>query len=58
MPPNWEFEVYKLIAQLGGALLIARLTVYWALSRFKSEKLWERQSAALSEVLQAVTELD
>ena len=58
MPENWQFEIVKLALQLGGALLIARMAVRWALARYKSEKLWERQTLALAEVLQAVTELD
>jgi hypothetical protein len=35
------WEVIKLIIQFIGALLIARLTVQWAMGRFKSEKNWD-----------------
>lgn len=52
------WEVIKLIVQFSGALIIARLTVYWALSRFKSEKGWERQTTAFAEVISVLREFD
>lgn len=51
-------EGLKMLVQLGGALLIARLTVYWALRRFKSERAWERQSTALADLFHALSEID
>ncbi|WP_156460504.1 hypothetical protein [Devosia sp. Root635] len=50
-------ETAKLIAQLGGALLIAWLTVRWALGRYKSEKMWEREAAAMFDVLGAIADM-
>jgi hypothetical protein len=56
---TWAFwgEVAKLVAQLGGALLIAWLTVRWALGRYKSEKMWERRTTALFDLLTAISEV-
>lgn len=51
-------EVAKLTAQLGGALLIAWLTVRWALKRYKTEKLWDRETEALVTVLAAIGDLE
>ena len=51
------WDVIKLIVQFAGALLIAWLAVRWALGRFKSEKAWERETAALAEVLSALREM-
>jgi uncharacterized protein YeeX (DUF496 family) len=50
-------EVAKLVAQLGGALVIAWLTVRWALRRYKSEKMWERESVAMFDVLGAIADM-
>lgn len=49
-------EAIKLAAQLGGALVIARLTVGWALHRYKSEKAWEREVAAFTNLISALSE--
>ena len=60
MSVNWESvlaESAKMAAQLGGALIIARLTVTWALSRYKGEKMWERRTTALADVLSAMREM-
>lgn len=57
MPKDWWFEIGKLVLQLGGGLAVARLTVSWALRRYKSEKMWERQSQALGDVVFAVQEM-
>ena len=51
------FEAVKLIAQFGGAIVVARLTVRWALSRYKSEKVWERQLVAYSDAISGISEL-
>jgi hypothetical protein len=51
------WDVLKLIVQFAGALLIAWLAVRWALGRFKSEKAWERETAALADVLSALREM-
>jgi hypothetical protein len=50
------WEVIKLIVQFAGALIIARLTVQWALGRFKTEKSWERQTTAFAEILASLRE--
>jgi len=50
-------ELIKLGLQFAGALAIARLTVTWALSRFKTEKAWERKIASMAEVLSALREM-
>jgi len=58
--PQWgtiTFEVVKLGAQFGGALVVAKLAVNWALRRYKSEKIWERQLAAFSDSVSALAHL-
>jgi|GEM_PF-2873025 len=50
-------EIVKLLLQMGGALIVARLTVFWALRRYKSEKAWERQHDTLTTAVQAISEL-
>jgi hypothetical protein len=50
-------ELAKLIIQIIGALLIAKLTVNWALDRFKSEKFWERRLSAYGEIISSLTEI-
>jgi hypothetical protein len=50
-------ELIKLGLQFIGALIVARLTVTWALSRFKFEKAWERKTAALADVLSAMRDM-
>lgn len=52
------FEIAKLILQLAGAALVAWLTVKLALSRFKTEKSWERRLSAYTDVLSALSEMD
>jgi hypothetical protein len=52
------WEVIKLIVQFVGALMLAWLTVEWALRRFKSEKMWERRTTALADVLTALRDMD
>lgn len=57
---TWQeiaWEVVKLVAQALTALAVARLAVRWALSRFKQEKVWERQLAAQSDILVALAEM-
>lgn len=51
------WEVVKLAGQALTALVVARLAVRWALSRFKQEKVWERQLAAQSDILVALAEM-
>jgi hypothetical protein len=63
MPPfllEWDFweDLTKMALQFAGASGIAALTVRWALSRYKAEKLWERETAAYLSVLEAINELD
>lgn len=52
----WWHELIRLAAQFAAGLIVAWLTVRWALSRFKSEKRWERQASALIDVLNAIDE--
>ncbi len=56
-PSDWAFELIKLIAQLGGALLIAWLAVRWALQRYKKEKSWEKRLQAYTDVILAIGEM-
>lgn len=51
------FEAVKLALQFLGALAIARLTVTWALRRYKAEKSWERRLAAYVDVVTAIGEM-
>lgn len=51
-------ELPKLLAQLGGAILVAWLAVGWALKRFKAEKIWERRMVAYIEALSAIGEME
>lgn len=57
-PTDFQKELLKLAIQFVGALFIAKLTVRWALARFKTEKMWERQTTALADVLSSLSELD
>lgn len=50
-------ESAKLAAQLVGAFWIARLTVQWALKRFKSEKLWEKQLALATDAVLTIRDM-
>ncbi|TAA61868.1 hypothetical protein [Shinella sp. JR1-6] len=50
-------ELLKSMLQLLGAALVAWLAVRWALARFKSERMWERQFSVLSDLLSAVFDL-
>lgn len=57
---TWEtaiWECVKLAAQAATALVIARLAVRWALSRFKQEKVWERRLTAQAEIIIALAEM-
>lgn len=51
------FEAAKLLAQLGGATVVAWLGVRWALGRYKSEKTWERRFAAFADILATLSEI-
>ncbi|MFC3097391.1 hypothetical protein [Alteraurantiacibacter palmitatis] len=51
------FEVLKLIAQLAGAAVVARLAVGWALKRYKSERMWDRRLAAYADLVDALSEI-
>src|SRR5690348_2043032 len=46
-----------MLMQLGGALIVAWVTVRWALRRYKSEKTWERRLAAYVEAAMAIGEM-
>lgn len=52
------FEAVKLALQFGGALFIAWRAVQWALSRYKSEKIWERRLAAYTDLLAALARMN
>ena len=51
-------EAVKLALQFSGALVIARLTVKWALGRYKSEKTWERRLSAYVDAIASVAEME
>ena len=57
LPEYWMFESIKLAAQLIGALVVSWLAVRWALSRYKSEKSWERRLSAYSDIVAALGEM-
>lgn len=50
-------ETLKLLIQLGGAYFIAKLTVGWALGRFRTEKAWEREVAVMVDLVRNLKEL-
>lgn len=47
-------ELARLSIQFLGAIAVARLTVSWALERFKSEKYWEKTFASYVELIELV----
>lgn len=49
-------QIVTLVAQFACALIIAKLAVNWALARYKSEKIWERQLAAYADVVSAIAD--
>lgn len=51
------FELIKLVLQFIGALGVARLTVRWALGRFKNEKLFEQKVLSYTKTLSAINEM-
>jgi len=51
------FEGLKLAVQAIVALGVARLTVVWALSRYKAEKVWERRLGAHADLVTALGEM-
>ncbi|MFG1375329.1 hypothetical protein [Xanthobacter autotrophicus] len=51
------FELIKLIIQFGGAFFIARVTVNWALYRFKSEKIWEKKILTYTDIISSLYEM-
>lgn len=51
-------DLLKIIVQLAGAIIVARLTVTWALGRHKNEKTWERKEAAFSDILNALMTME
>lgn len=57
VPDTWLFETIKLLAQLGGALLVAWLAVRWALRRYKREKAWEKQLQAYVDIMLALKDI-
>lgn len=57
LPAMWWLDLCKLALQFLGAVVVARLTVRWALGRHKTEKTWERQSDALASVIHSINEM-
>jgi hypothetical protein len=51
------WDILKLAIQGIGALIIARLTVRWAIDTFKSQKRWERDAATFANLLSALREM-
>jgi hypothetical protein len=55
------FELLKItvqfVATLGIGLCAARLTVLWALARYKSEKIWERRIGVYAELVESIGEM-
>ncbi|MEH6721959.1 MAG: hypothetical protein V7686_00385 [Qipengyuania sp.] len=54
---NLVFEILKLIVQLVGAMIVARLAVNWALDRYKREKVWDRRLSCYSDIVTAIAEM-
>ncbi len=54
---NLTFEIARLITQLVGALMVARLAVNWALDRYKKEKIWEKRLGSYADVVAALGEM-
>lgn len=54
-PQLWD--ALKLVVSFGGALLLAWLTVGWALKRFQREKTWERRFNAYVDAITAMSEM-
>ncbi|WP_205015218.1 hypothetical protein [Rhodoligotrophos appendicifer] len=52
------FEIAKLSIQAAVLVSVARLTVYWALNRYKREKNWEGQLKVYSDVIASLTALE
>ncbi|WP_281978558.1 hypothetical protein [Pseudorhizobium flavum] len=57
LPGFWLFEIGKLLAQIGAAAVVAWLGVRWALTRYKSERLWDRRLALYTELLTSITDM-
>lgn len=51
---NWTLEGVKLAGQLGGAALIAYITVRLALTRYKNEKMWEKRLGIYADLIEAL----
>ncbi|WP_288806372.1 hypothetical protein [uncultured Novosphingobium sp.] len=51
------FEAVKLIAQGIVAFVVAWQSVRWALSRYQSEKIWEKRLSAYADLVAAVSEM-
>jgi len=50
-------ELIKIFAQTGGACLVGLVTVKLAFSRYKREKLWERNFGVYSDIVSALRQL-
>ena len=51
------FELGKLVVQGSMTALVAWLAVRWALSRYKTERTWERRLTAYADVVAALDEM-
>ncbi|UGA45969.1 hypothetical protein HU230_0008000 [Bradyrhizobium quebecense] len=51
------WDLAKMALQGAGVLVLARLTVSWAIDSFKTQKRFERDSATFSSVLSALREM-
>ncbi len=54
---DYKAEAIKLFTQGAVAMLVARLTVSWALGRYKNEKRWERQTEAFVDTIASLSEM-
>lgn len=51
-------SIEQTLVSLGGALLIAMITVYLAFWRFKRERLWDRRLITFSDMVESLSEMN
>jgi hypothetical protein len=51
------WDILKLAMQGIGALVFARMTVVWAIDKFKSQKRWERDASTYAGTVAALREM-
>lgn len=54
--PLW-IDLARIVLQIGGAVLVAWLAVRWALTRYETEKTWERRLGAYADLISALGEM-